>query len=200
LTTVVSVDPMYVKFNVNEQALRGYEKVLSERALKSKESLKNGKPVIPLELALIGDPGFPYKGVIDFVDNRIDPATSSQKVRGRFANPKGKDGRRPLTAGMFARIRVSIAEAYPAILVADRAILTDQSLKYVLVVNKEKKNVVERVDVVPSKRLQESGLRAIEAGLKGDEWIIVEGVNRARPGMTVSPKEEKMPRRPIAVK
>src|SRR5262249_29716032 len=113
---------------------------------------------------------------------------------------KGVDGRRPLTAGMFARVRVAVADPHKAILIADRAILSEQSLKYVLVVNKAKDNTVERVDIETANRVQESGLREVEAGLKGDEWVIVEGVNRARPGATVAPKEGKMPRRPIPAK
>jgi RND family efflux transporter MFP subunit len=199
LTRVVAVDPMYVNFNVNERALRNYEKLLRDKAVKE-GSTKGGKPKIPVELALLGDASFPYKGIVDFIDNRVDPATGSIKCRARFENPKGPDGRRSLTAGLFARLRVSISEPYPAVLVADRAILSDQSLKYVLVVNKEKNNTVERVDIVPSNRVQENGLRAVEAGLKGDEWVIVEGVNRVRPGVTVNPKEGKMPSRPPAGK
>ena len=93
---------------------------------------------------------------------------------------------------LFARVRVSVAQAQPALLVADRAILSDQSLKYVLVVNKKKDNMVERVDVTISNRLQPGGLRPVESGLKGDEWVIIDGVNRARPGVTVTPKEGKM--------
>ena len=194
LTTIVPVNPMYVEFNINETAHQNYLKILNERDAKRKETKE---PKIPLELAVLGDTGYPHKGVVDFIDNRIDPGTSSRKIRGKFDNPKGPGGRRPLTAGMFARVRVSIVEPYQAILVADRAILTDQSAKYVLVVNKAKKNVVERVEVVVSNRLQESGLRAIQGGLKGDEWIIVDGINRARPGVSVDPKEDKMPRRPV---
>jgi RND family efflux transporter MFP subunit len=204
LTTVVPVDPMYVKFNVNEQAFRNYERIMLEKATKNPQAFKDEKqPKVPVEMALLGDVGFPYKGIIDFVDNRVDPSTSSRMVRGEFKNPKGADGRRPLTAGMFARVRVSIAESYPAVLVAERAIQTDQSMKYVLVVNKEKKNVVERVDITPALRAQDTGLIAVTAGLKGDEWVIVEGVSRARPGMTVdpkTPKDETMPRRPVAKK
>ena len=101
---------------------------------------------------------------------------------------------------MFARVRVAVGDPRKALLIADRAIQSDQSLKYVLKVNKEKDNVVERVDIEPSSRIQESGLRAVDAGLKGDEWIIVEGVNRARPGISVAPTEGKMPRRPMAEK
>jgi RND family efflux transporter MFP subunit len=194
LTSVVSVDPMYFYFYVNERALLNYQKLLREQAAK-----KGGPPeklVIPVEMALINETGFPHKGIVDFVDNRVDPATGSIKVRARFDNPKGADGKRLLTAGLFARVRVVVSDPYPAILVSDRAILPDQSLKYVLAVNKAKDNVVERIDIDPANRVQDDGLRVVKAGLKGDEWIIVEGVNRARPGVSVAPKEGPMPKRP----
>ena len=199
LTTVEGVDPMYVYFYVNERAFQNYRRILLEKAAKDPASAKD-KLIIPVEMAVASETRFGYKGFVDFVDNRVDPGTSAIKVRAKFDNPKGPDGRRPLTAGLFARVRVAIDEPRPAILVADRAILTDQSLKYVLVVNKAKNNVVERVDVLASNRLQEDGRRAVEAGLKGDEWVIVEGVNRARPGITVNPTEGKMPRRPVGAK
>jgi multidrug efflux system membrane fusion protein len=186
---------MYVNFFVNERAYQAYRKLLMDRGTKGSVD-KDGKLQIPVEMAIGGDPKFSYKGHVDFVDNRVDPATGSIKVRAKFENPKGPDGRRPLTAGMFARVRVAVADPHNAILIADRAILSDQSLKYVLVVSKEKK--VERVDIAASSRVQESGLREVTAGLKGDESVIVEGVNRARPGATVNPTEGKMPRRPTA--
>jgi RND family efflux transporter MFP subunit len=194
LTTIVAVDPMYVIVYVNERAYQRYRQQLLERA-KNDPTAVQGKLKIPVEMAVGGSDDYAYKGVVDFVDNRVDPATGSIKCRAKFDNPKGPDGRRPLTAGSFARVRVTLAKPTKAILVADRAILTDQSLKYVLVVDKEKGNKVERVDINASDRLQESGLRAVEAGLKGDEWVIVEGVNRARPGVIVNPTEGKMPRR-----
>jgi RND family efflux transporter MFP subunit len=199
LTTLVSVDPMYVYFYVNERAYQRYREVLTARAEKDPKVTRDSK--IPVEMSVAGEGNFGYPGIIDFVDNRVDPGTSSIKVRARFDNKKGPGGFRSLTAGLFARVRIALAEPTPAILVADRAILSDQSLKYVLVVNKSKENVVERVDVTISDRVQENGLRAITGGLKGDEWVIVEGVNRARPGITVNPKETKdgkMPRRPVA--
>jgi RND family efflux transporter MFP subunit len=196
LTTIVSVDPLYVYFSVNERALRRYQEVLRKQFEKDKKSdIK-----IPVEMALAGDESYPYKGIIDFIDNKVDPNTGSIKVRARFKNDKGSDGRRLLTPGLFARVRVAIGNPYPALLVVDRAILTDQSLKYVLVVNKEKKNVVERKDITASSRVQENGLRAVEGGLTGDEWIIVDGVNRVRPGVTANPKEAPMPRRPASGK
>ena len=200
LTTVIAVEPMYVNFNVNERAMLNYKKILREKIAKETKKEKNQNPVIPVELQLLGEKGFKHKGVVDFVDNRVDPTTGSIHVRAKFDNPKGEDGFRPLSSGLFARVRLSIAPPHPAILVADRAILTDQSLKYVLVVNKQKKNLVERKDIVVSDRVQPSGLREVEAGLNGTEWIIVEGVNRARPGITVSPKESRMPKRPTTGK
>jgi RND family efflux transporter MFP subunit len=204
LTSVVSVDPMYFYFYVNERALLNYQKVLRAQAQKKNagkdaatpDAAASDKPAIPVEMALVSDSGFPHKGVIDFVDNRVDPSTGSIKVRARFENPKGPDGKRLLTAGLFARVRVVVADPYPAVLVADRAILADQSLKYVLVVNKTKDNLVERVDIDSATRVQENGLRVVNAGLKGDEWVIVEGVNRARPGVSVAPRESPMPRAP----
>src|ERR1700722_7317964 len=179
LTTVLSVDPLYVYAYVNESALLNYQAIVRKRFEKEK---KDAKPDIPVEMALTNDTGYPYKGIVDFIDNKVDPNTGAIKVRARFDNPKGPDGRRPLTPALFARVRVTIADPYPATLVADRAILTDQSLKYVLVVNKAKNNVVERLNSTATRPLQDNGLRAVESGLKGDEWVIVDGVNRARPG------------------
>jgi multidrug efflux system membrane fusion protein len=198
LTTIVSVDPLYVYFYVNERALLNYQAYMHRRFEKDK---KENKAQIPVEMALTVDNGFPHKGVVDFVDNKVDKNTGTYKVRARFDNPKGADGQRTLTAGLFARVRVAVGDPYTPILIADRAILTDQSLKYVLVLNKEKNNLVERMDIEASERLLSSGLRAVESGLKGDEWIIVEGVNRARPGATVVPKDTiPMPRRAGAKK
>jgi len=179
LTTVVGVDPMYVIFYVNQRALQGYREILLERAAKDPES-KEGKLQVPVEMAIGDDEHFAYKGVVDFVDNRVDPATSSIKVRAKFDNPKQADGRRSLTPGLFARVRVSLTEPTPAILVTDRAILTDQNLNYVLVVNRAKNNVVERVDITASPRVQPDGLKAVQ-GLDKDAWVIVDGMNRVRP-------------------
>jgi RND family efflux transporter MFP subunit len=200
LTTIVGVDPMYVNFFVNERAYQNYRQLLLDRAAKNSPAANDSKPIIPVEMAVAGDGRFVYKGIVDFVDNRVDPATGSIKVRAKFENPKGPDGRRPLTAGMFARVRVAVVDPYKAILIADRALLSDQSLKYVLVVNKAKNNTIERIDVDLANRVQENGLRAVVAGLKGDEWIVVEGVNRVRPGVTVKPIDAPMARRPVPTK
>ena len=197
LTTIVGVDPIYVNFYVNERAYENYRKLLRQIAEKDPAAPKGTKLKIPVEMSIDSDGRFPYKGFVDFVDNRVDSATGSIKVRAKFDNPVGADGRRPLTVGKFARLRITLADPYQATLVADRAILSDQSLKYVLVVNKEKNNTVERVDILAANRVQEDGLRVIQSGLNGKEWIIVEGVNRARPGATVKPTETAMPRQAL---
>ena len=194
LATIVPVDPLYVYFNVNQQALLTYQAFMLKKFEKDKQAA--GKVEIPVKMSVEGGTTFPFNGVIDFLDNQLDKNTGTVKVRARFDNPKGADGRRKLSPGMFARIRVAIGDAYTPILISDRAILPDQSLKYVLVVNKAKENKVERKDIVVSNRLQPDGLRAVE-GLNGDEWVIVEGVNRVRPGVAANPTEGKMPRRPV---
>jgi RND family efflux transporter MFP subunit len=194
LTTVVGVDPLYVYFYVNERALLDFQESRQKQFERDKKAQKLD---LPVSMALSNESGYPHAGVIDFVDNKVDPGTGSIKVRARFDNPKGPNGRRPLVPGLFARVRVSVSEPLPAVLIAERAMLSDQSLKYVLVVNKAKNNVVERVDITPANRPQPSGLVVVETGLKGDEWVIVEGNNRARPGATVKATEGKMPRRPV---
>jgi multidrug efflux pump subunit AcrA (membrane-fusion protein) len=152
---------------------------------------KNGKPKpIPVEVATINDKDkFPYKGYVYFADNTLDPGTGSYRVFARIENPMGPGNQRPLIPGLFARVKVSIGDPAPALIVPDRAILTDQSLKYVLVVNKAKNNVVERVDVTLAPREQEKGWAVVKKGLSGDEWVIVDGVNRVRPGVSVKPVE-----------
>src|SRR5205823_1066671 len=112
-----------VYFNVNERALLNYRKYLAEQATKESKSAEDAKapPKVPVELGLASGSDFQYKGIIDFVDNRVDPATSSIRVRARFENPKVADGNRALTAGLFARVRVRVAKPYEGIMVADRA-------------------------------------------------------------------------------
>ncbi len=187
LTTIVAVEPMYVYFDVNERRCRNIKRWCAA-ARTGAPGAPKGTLAIPVEMGLVADTGFPHKGIVDFIDNKVDPNTGTIRVRARFDNPPGPDGRPTLVAGFFARVRVAVAEPYPAVLVSDRAILSDQSLKYVLVVNKDAKNLVERVDIAPADRPQDDGLQAVLAGLKGDEWVIVEGVNRTRPGATVVPR------------
>jgi multidrug efflux system membrane fusion protein len=112
LTTVVSQDPMFVYFDVDERTLL---RLMNEKQIKPQD---DGKPALFLGLA--GDEGFPHKGILDFVNNRVDPKTGTISMRGVFANSEGKGGVRPLVAGMFARIRMPLGPPHPALLIVDR--------------------------------------------------------------------------------
>jgi RND family efflux transporter MFP subunit len=187
LTTIVSVDPMYVYFDVDERSLQLYRE---RRAKEVGASAEDKMPVIPVFLGLIADGDrFPREGVIDFAENKLNPATGTIKVRGVFPN---KDGR--LTPGQFARVRLPVGEKYTGLLVTDQAIGIDQGQKYLLTVNEEKK--VEYRPVTPGRR--EGGLRIFPpgAGIKAGEWVIVNGVQRVRPGVTVNPEHVTMPAQP----
>lgn len=182
LTTVVSLDPIHLYFDVDERALLAYQ-----QALKASGPAKDAN--IKVLAGLTSEDGFPHEGVIDFVDNRVDPSTGTMRVRAMFPNAD-----RAFTPGLFARVRISVGGKYQALLVPDRAIGTDQGQKYVLAVND--KNVVE-YRAVKLGRLHD-GMRVIQSGLKPDETIIVVGLQRARPGVTVTPQRTEAPAAPVA--
>jgi membrane fusion protein (multidrug efflux system) len=136
----------------------------------------------PVEMGLVTEKGFPHKGKIDFVDNRVDPNTGTILVRGLFANPPPY----ALAPGLFVRIRVPVGTQTGAILIPDRALSTDQQGQYLLVVRPD--NVVEhRVVEVGS---LEGQMRVITSGVKPGEQFIVEGLQFARPGGKVTPVAE----------
>lgn len=134
----------------------------------------------PVEMGLSDETGYPHKGFIDFVDNRVDPATGTISVRGVFPNPQPYR----LAPGLFVRIRVPIGTQANALLVPDRALGTDQQGKYLLIVGSDDK-VVHRV--VQTGTLEEGNLRVINSGLKPGEQVIIEGLQFARAGSNVKP-------------
>ena len=135
LTTVVSVDPMYVYFEMDEPTLLRTRKAVNEGKIKLPE--KGMK--LPVLMGLQGEEGFPHQGTINFVNNQVNPTTGSILVRGVFPNPKPKGGHRLLSPGMFVRVRLPIGQPHPALLVIDRAVGSDQGLKYVYVLDAENK-------------------------------------------------------------
>lgn len=183
LTTIVSMNPIYVYFDIDERALLQYQEARRAQAGGSDGSRNVKEAKIPVFLGLANETGFPYEGVLDFANNKVDPQTGTIRVRGVFANAKGI-----LTPGLFARIRIPVGDKYQAVLVPDRAIGTDQGQKYVLVVNE--KNVVE-YRAVKLGRLFDN-LRAIQEGVKPGELVIVNGIQRARPGLTVTPQRTEV--------
>lgn len=184
LTTIVSQDPIYAYFDVDEQRILDIQKRIRDGSFKS--ARRNDD--VPVEIALANEKGFPHRGFISFVDNKVDASTGSMKCRGTFANPVDANGDRVLSAGLFVRVRLPLGQAHPALLIVDRAIGSDQGQKYVFVVN-EKNEVVFRPVVVGQLH---DGLRVIESGLKAGDKVIVTGLQRVRPGLTVTAKTGEM--------
>lgn len=184
LATIVSMDPIYCYFDADEPAVLKYLQL--ERDGKS-ENLRDGKVVCELELA--NETGFPHKGVLDFLDNRVDAATGTLRVRGLFPNPGPG---RLLQPGFFSRIRVPGSGRYKALLIPDVAIGMDQGQRMVYVVND--KNIVEYRAVKLGPIVE--GLRVVREGLKPGEWVIVNGLMTTGPGAPVNPTKVEI--KPVA--
>jgi membrane fusion protein, multidrug efflux system len=174
LTTIVSVDPMYAYFDVDERTVLRVRQLIREGKARSARETE-----WPVSLGLATEEGFPHRGTINFVDNQVNPKTGTLRVRGVFPN---KD--EALSPGFFARVRVPIGRAHQALLVTDRAIDNDQGQKVLYVVN-EKNEVVSRPVRLGALH---DGLREIAGGLKPGERVVVNGLQQVRPGLTVEPK------------
>jgi RND family efflux transporter MFP subunit len=186
LTTVVSLDPTYAYFDVDEPTVEQVRQLIREGKLPS--AREEGKK-IPVYLGLTSEKGFPHAGSVDFINNQVTGSTATLQVRGVFANPKPAVGPRVLTPGQFVRIRLPIGPAYSALLVVGAAIGTDQDLKYIYVLND--KNEVERRAVTLG--TQQGGLTVVSKGLKADDRVVVNGLQHVRAGMTVKPNVVPMP-------
>lgn len=187
LTTVVSVEPMFAYFDVDESTVRTYQKLIAE---KKSESVQTGDNV-PVEIQLKGEDGFPHRGHLEFVDNRLNPSTGSLTVRGVFANPKlPNSDSRALAAGFFCRGRVPLGRPRDALLVPPSAVTNDQGRKVVYVVGGDNKVAVKPVRPGPMFR----GLQIIEEGLTPADRVVVRGMARVQPGVPVDPKEEPIPK------
>lgn len=180
LTSIVNSNPIYAYMDVDERTMLTYQKAVREGKLKSARAGENHVPVF-MGLAL--DKGFPHTGRIDFAENKVDPNTGTVRVRAEFPNPDSI-----IAPGLFARVRLPLGEPAPALLVSERAIGVDQGQRFLFVVNA--KNVVEyrTIEVGPLN----DGLRVIANGIKADEWVIVNGLQRVRPGVTVDPQKIDM--------
>lgn len=182
MTTLVSVDPMYVYFDVDERTVLRVRQLIREGKAKSARDI-----TWTVYLGLANEEGYPHKGTIDFVDNQVNPKTGTLRLRAVFAN---QDER--LSPGLFARVRVPIGYPHRAVLVNERAIDTDQGQKIVYVVNSDKKVVVRPVRL----GIVQDGLRVIEEGVAAGEHVVLSGLQQVRPGMVVQPEIVAMPRAP----
>ena len=183
LTTLVSVDPMYVYFDIDEHTILELQEAVRTGKIKVKEN-----EVLPVEMELGDGQGFRHHGTVDFAENRVDPNTGTIRARAVVPNPMPAYGTRPLLPGLFARVRLPVGEPHKTLVVAERAIGNDQGQKYVLVVNS--KNEVDYRPITLGKL--EGRLRVIASGLKPGERVIVNGMQRVRPGATVAARKIDM--------
>jgi RND family efflux transporter MFP subunit len=180
LTTIVSVDPIYAYFDVDEHTVLRVRQFIREGKLKSAREAE-----VPVWLGLADEPGHPHSGTINFVDNQVNPKTGTLRLRAIFPN---KDD--ALSPGYFARVLGPVGYPHHALLVADQALDTDQGQKVLYVVNKDNEVVSRPVQLGA---LYE-GLREITNGIETGEQVIVNGLQRIRAGVKVETKLVDMPR------
>lgn len=186
LTTVVSLDPMYAYFDVDEGSVLEIRRRINTGEIKPRRERKE----IPVMMGLQGENGFPHQGLVNFVNNKVDPSTGTIMARGVFDNPLPSHGVRVLSPGMFVRIQLPIGTPHPALLVADEAINTDQGQKFLYLVDAQNKVEYREVKLGP---LQEDGLRVVTGGLQPDDWVVTSGMQQIQPNMLVDATRQPMP-------
>jgi multidrug efflux system membrane fusion protein len=184
LTTVVSQDPMYAYFDVDERTLLK----IGRRLLEKQEDM-NEEQRFPVMMALADEDGFPHVGEVNFVNNTVSTSTGTLTLRGSFANPANASGKRLLRPGMFVKVQLPVRKPSLKLLVSERALGTDQGRKFVMVVDAE--NTVKSVSVTTGP-LQDDGLRVIEEGLNENDRVIVNGLQFVRPKSVVKVEEVPM--------
>lgn len=177
LTTIVSLDKVYAYFDVGEDAYLKYERVTREAARSGSDKRENS-----VMMGLADDEGYPHRGVMDFLDNRLNPQTGAIRVRAVFDNAD-----RHFTVGEFARVRLVGSGTYTAVLTPEQAIGTDQSKKFILVVGQN--NTAQFREVKLGALID--GMRVIKSGLFPGDLVVIDGLQRVRPGSPVTP--EKLP-------
>ncbi|MGH8073554.1 MAG: efflux RND transporter periplasmic adaptor subunit [Lysobacter sp.] len=182
LTSVVSLDPVHVYFEGDEQTYLHYRELS-----RSGDRADSSNPV---RVGLANENGFPHEGTVDFVNNQVDPATGTIRLRAVLPNPD-----RVFAPGLFARVQLAGGNESEALLIDDKAIMTDQDRKYVYVLGKD--NTAMRKDVQLGDKAD--GLRVVTSGLTAKDKVIVHGVQKVFfPGMPVDPKTIAMGAPPAA--
>lgn len=178
LTTIVNQNPIHLYFDISEANAIKYR-----RLMMSGNMSVAGQQGSTVELALPDESGYPHRGSVDFTDNRIDIGTGTLRVRAVVDNAKGL-----FTAGMFARVRVAGTVPYQAVLLPDQVFGSDQANKFALTVAED--GTVQRRVVILGPMT--GNLRVVRSGLSADDWVIVNGLQRARPGQKAAPKREPL--------
>ncbi|MBJ7497787.1 MAG: efflux RND transporter periplasmic adaptor subunit [Gemmataceae bacterium] len=188
LTTVVSEDPVYCYFDADERTLLKVIRMVQSKndlTLSTADSINR-----PVFIGLADEKGFPHQGTLNFSSNLVDSQTGTITLRAIIKNIFKNDKTPLFLHGMFCRVLLPISDPKNTILVADRAIGTDQGLKFVYVMDKDNKLEYRRVSVG---ELQPDNLRAIESGLNSDDKVVVSGIHLVRPGTIIKPDLIEMP-------
>jgi multidrug efflux system membrane fusion protein len=180
LTTIVSLDPIDFYFDVDERRLLNYARQAREHG----SNLQEGGGSLDVYVTIADSTEKPFKGKLDFAENRVDQETGTMRVRARFDNSNFV-----LQPGLFGRVEVSASNTYKGILIPDDAIGSDQDQRVVYVVAGDGSFTTKPVRLGP--RLY--GYRVIREGMTGDETIVVNGLTRLRPGVVVDPKMITLP-------
>ncbi|MBB3611672.1 efflux RND transporter periplasmic adaptor subunit [Rhizobium sp. BK602] len=180
LTTIVSLDPIDFYFDVDERRLLSY----ADEARKHGSALQQGGGGLNVTVTIADPRQKPFKGKLDFSENRVDNETGTMRVRARFPNPNFV-----LQPGLFGRIQVEGSNSYKAVLVPDEAIGSDQSQRVVYTVGADGNVAPKAVRLGPKLY----GYRVIREGMTGDETIVVNGLMRIRPGVKIAPQLIELP-------
>ncbi|MDQ0509432.1 efflux RND transporter periplasmic adaptor subunit [Ancylobacter amanitiformis] len=177
LATIASLDPIYFEFTYDEASYLRYQRMA--------KAMGDASKAIPVQLGLIDEKGFPHEGTLNFVDNQISETTGTIRGRAQFANPDGV-----FTPGMFGRIQVPSSAPHEAVLVPDVAIGTEQTRKFVYVMQPGEEPQVPQMKYVTLGRVYD-GQRVIVSGVSKDDLIVVNGLVRIRPGAKVIGKPDQ---------
>jgi RND family efflux transporter MFP subunit len=178
MTTVTSLDPITLYFDMDERSLLDYRRLVREKRVKEAGNV--------LRMGLAGEDGFPHEGTLESFEGHVNPRTGTVGVRGTFPNPG-----QLLLPGMFARVRMTLGPLRAVLEVPEQAVLSDQGKKYVLVVND--RNIAERREI--SQGALDNGMSIVENGLHEEDLVVVGGHQRLRPGDTVEPEKHATPKR-----
>jgi multidrug efflux system membrane fusion protein len=200
LTSIVSLDPLYVYFDVNERALLRIKRLIQDGKIKVQAQ---GEKAVPVEVGLSDETDFPHRGLVDFFDNRVAANTTGTLwFRAKIDNPADRNGNRFIIPGLMVKVRLQIGEPHPAILVRERALVKDQDRKTVWVVKEKKDKQGHRILTENGKpvyeptqrdvgtlgvllKLKGVEYREIEKGVEPSDWVVVSGMQRLRPGIEV---------------
>jgi len=190
LTSIVAEDPIYVYFDVDERSMQRYLDQV-EQTQHHKPNLANVASVkIPVYFALASDTGFPHEGYLDFVDTQTNNKTGTVKSRAVFANPD-----RLFIPGYFARVRIRSGPPHTGMLVSERAIGSELTLRYVYVAAKDGTVVMKPLTL----GRESDGMREVLSGLSPEDNVIVDNIQMLRPGEKVKTTEGEMPRSPESI-